>query len=270
MYEVIYPKSDILKKYIVSYNILKQTNSDTINYHAFPQLGTTIAFLNNANIIFENEKLEFSSKKNCIQALFFGKYLSPINIKYHNFVNEISVNFTAVGVNYFFKNYFTDIAPNNIQVFSNKESNLIPEKLFQYENDEIINHLETFLLLRFKHIDIYPIEQAVDLIQQDTSIKTIDLAKKVCLTEKTLSRNFKKIVGCKITVFKKIYKFRSAIQDKFKNNSTKNLTQLCFDNNFYDSPHFCREFKRIASINPKDFFNKVSSVGLDAYPYIFH
>ena len=269
MYQVIYPKSEILKKHIISFNILEGGNDfEKLTYLVFPQKGATIGIFKNADIEAEQTNINLKASSSGVSYGFLGKYLVPLELTYHHFIKEIGINFTATGINYFFDNYFTELAPNEIQILPKNQSPLQIEGLFD-DSELIIEKLEKALLAQYSPLDLVPIEKAVEFIQNDPAIQTKDLAKEVFLTEKTLNRNFQKYVGCTTTQYRKICKFRDSVNDFFQNKSEKTLTQICLDNFYYDSAHFHKEFNKIASFNPKDFFKKVSNIGKDDYPYIF-
>jgi AraC-like DNA-binding protein len=266
MYDLHYPISDKLKKHIVSYTILKPFE-ESIKYYAFPQQGVTIAFLQNSNLQFEDDKLSISEGKESMQLLLLGKYLHPLQIEYKKYVPEIAINFSETGANYFFENYFTMYAKNNIQV-SNTIENFEKDKLFLVDTLKSIHELENILLSRLSEpSSIENIEQAVQLIKKDNYILTKDLARQVHLSEKTLNRNFKKYVGCTTTQFKKISRFRNTIQSYFES-KIKNLTELCFENNYCDSPDFYRQISKISGFKPSDFFRDLTKIGEDNFPYI--
>ena len=197
-----------------------------------------------------------------------GRYLVPLEITYHNWIEEIAINFSPTGINYFFPNYFSEIAPNEIQLVAAKDSLIQLNGVFGNE-ETMVDKMEEALLAIYREIEIKQIENAVRLIEEDPTLKTKDLAEMVYLTEKTLNRNFQRFVGCTTTQFRKICKFRDSVDDFFRNRSEKTLTQICLDNFYYDSAHFHREFNKIATFNPKTFFDKVSNIGQDNYPYIF-
>lgn len=141
-------------------------------------------------------------------------------------------------------------------------------KLFSENKNQNLENLENYLLQLYRPIAISNVENAIRIVNENPSFQTSELAKKVFLTEKTLNRQFQKYVGCTISKYKQIVKFRNTIDDYFGNRS-QNLTALCHKNDYFDSPHFNKEIKKIAHFNPKDFFKNVTANGRDAYPYIF-
>lgn len=272
MYEVFKPKSEILKKHIVSFNILKKDiDFERINYFVFPQKGTTIGIFKNTKVDFNHSQINISNSKeeNC-KIVVFGKYLIPLYLQYESFVDEISINFTPTGINYFFDESMSAIAPNNIQLLENENWDFLPTVLFKQKNsNDRIEALELFLLKNLNNKELTSLEDVVTLFENDTEQKISKVAKTINLSERSINRYFKSYIGCSPAQFKKICRFRSAIENKFDDTENLNLTEICLNNNFYDSPHFTNEFKKLTNNNPRKFFSKVVKVGKDNYPYIF-
>lgn len=265
MYETVVPKTELLQKSIISIDVLRESgHAFPLKYYAFPQKGTTIVLLKNTDIAISDTEIRFSkSKINQVKILFLGKYLSPLKLVYEEFVAEIALNFSETGIHY----YFPKVSNKN-HIFDLEELKWEYTKLFSENKNQNLENLENYLLQLYRPIAISNVENAIRIVNENPSFQTSELAKKVFLTEKTLNRQFQKYVGCTISKYKQIVKFRNTIDDYFGNRS-QNLTALCHKNDYFDSPHFNKEIKKIAHFNPKDFFKNVTANGRDAYPYIF-
>lgn len=268
MYQISYPETEITKQHIVNYDKLREFDSrHPVKYFAFPQRGTTMFFLKNALVESNDHSIVISkSKEENVQVVFLGKYINPLFITYKDFVEEIAVNFNETGITYFFPEQWS--ASSLVQVLDATSIGLDAEQLFSSDNEASINYLEGYLTKRYSDLKISGVEKAIAIINNDPGCSVAHIAEKVFLTEKTLNRQFQKYVGCTISKYKSIIRFRSTIDTHFKN-SQLSLTELCLENNYFDSPHFYKEIKKIASFNPKDFFNKVEANGVGSYPYIF-
>lgn len=265
MYTVHKPKSEKLKKYITEFTILKKEAFKPINYLAFPHSVGSIVFLSGAEIDYKNSKVVIKkSEKNPPSVVALGKYIKPLHLFYENFVDEIGINFSPTGMNYFFDNNYDEIASKPFQFLSNDIWNEFSKNLFNEK--ERINILENFLLSQVKKKNLKKIEQIIEIQQNNTSIKIKDIALMMGISERTIGRLFNKHVGCTPIEFKKILRFRSSV---LMNNEKMNLTELCLNNTYYDSPHFTHEFKQLTSINPKVFFNILTKISDKEFPYIF-
>ena len=110
---------------------------------------------------------------------------------------------------------------------------------------------------------------ALIFMDNETDYQVSEVAEITGMNEKTMRRKFNQFVGCSPVLFKRIVRFRNAIDMKRLNEKYDSFTRLCHDNLFYDSSHFGREYRLFTGKNPKSFFSSVSFVGNSEYPYIF-
>ncbi|MFH1000399.1 MAG: helix-turn-helix domain-containing protein, partial [Bacteroidota bacterium] len=85
-------------------------------------------------------------------------------------------------------------------------------------------------------------------------IKTQKLSQEVCLGIKQFERIFSNYVGINPKKFTSIVRFQNILQMK-KNTNELNLSQLAFDNGYYDQAHFIHDFRSLTGLAPRDFFN---------------
>lgn len=267
MYDIYKPKSSILSQYISEFTILKKEGFRAINYIAFPHSVSAVAFFSGATINYNTSGIQIEkSDKEGTSVVALGKYLHPIHLSYQNAVNEIAINFKPTGINYFFDENYNKIAHLPFQIVNSNSWNTFSTKLFEIPITERIDAIESFLLSQLRSKNLIIIEQIIDWINQDLSIKVNDIAIKANVSERTVNRLFHTYLGCSPTIFKKIVQFRSSV---LMNNTEMNLTELCLTNDYYDSPHFTRAFKKLTSKNPRDFFKALSFVKKNKFPYIF-
>lgn len=266
------PKSAFLAKYIKNFSVFEKGCDLRINFAAFPHIGPALAFLRNGKLKITESHMEIIlTKEDHFNTIVLGKYTSPVFITYNGFVDEISINFTPLGINYFFDNNYSKIAPENFQNLNSRVWIDFAPKLFSTPDlEEQIDLLESFLLTQFRELNLEKLQQSVDLFMDKTNdYKVSEVAEITGINEKTMRRNFKKFVSCSPVVFKRIVRFRNTINIKSINNKLKNITRLGHENFFYDSSHFARECKLFTGRNPKSFFDNVSFLGNSSYPYIF-
>lgn len=269
MYKVFYPERDIHRFPIVNFDILEFFDKTPLRYYVFPQKGTTICFLKNAEVHVDGTHLEITrSSSDNRKALLLGKYIQPMTLVYQEFVEEIAVNFTETGIHYYFPDYYATLGKQPSFVTDISNLGIGPD--FSLETDEErITSLEESLATHYNVPDAAIVEKAITLLRMNPTMRIRELAENLFLTEKTLSRQFQRYVGCTTSRYKQIIKFRNTIDTYFSDRS-KNLTELCLENDYFDSPHFNKEIRKIALFNPKEFFKKVTATGQKDYPYIFH
>jgi len=269
MHHVIIPQDDLLRKHILSFNTLIEFDSNIpLSYYAFPQRGITMGFFKKSDITFIRNEIVISRNPFAKpKALLLGKYLGPLKITYQCHVEKISIHFDETGVNQFFENYFTCFAKNIIQIVELTVLKLDPVKLFSSLTFDRIAYLEEYLLRNFNPSTINHIEKVISMIWEFPSIPLCDLANHNFTTERTINRWCHKYVGCSISDFKRIVKFRKTTSQSFKDTEQR-LTDLCLDNGYFDSSHFYKHIKQTTGFNPKYFFQNVKKFGLENHIYI--
>jgi len=131
--------------------------------------------------------------------------------------------------------------------------NEIEEKLSVASTDkQRIKIVEYFLLTQLKDIKTDKlIIEAVKLIYQTKgTIRVKELNEKLCISQSPFEKRFRKIVGTTPKKFSSIIRF-NAVLDKL--NDTKSLTEICYENNFFDQAHFIKDFKHFTGQTPEEF-----------------
>ena len=266
------PKSEFLKKYVKDFSTFEKGCDLKINFAAFPPIGTVFAFLKNAEFKVNKEHLQIiPTLKNHFNSIILGKYTRPVFITYDGYVNEISVNFHPLGINYFFDDPYSVLAPGNFQQLNNSTWLDFGRELMNIDEiEKKLQMFEGFLIKKFKDPGLEKLQLAVDLLaSEEGDYKVSEVADAAGVNERTLHRLFLKFVGCSPIMFKRIARFRNVIRQDILRESLPNITALGYENNYYDSSHFVREYKTFTGKNPKLFFKDVEFLGNSSYPYIF-
>jgi AraC-like DNA-binding protein len=170
----------------------------------------------------------------------------------------ILIVFRPHGVKSFFNFPITELLNENLslQDLAINETKELEDKLFNSPNNkQRVIHLENFLIKRLIHNNEFErVEHAIKIIENSKGqIRAKDIAHEVCLGIKQFERMFSKYVGVNPKKFASIVRFRNVIQMKSKHK--KSMSQLAFDNGYYDQSHFIHDFKSLTGLTPKAFFN---------------
>lgn len=261
MIQLIKPNSEILKKHIEGFYLFNGKTTDSLKYLAFPHFNTGLSIFKGVTINRQqwNIKICESNKKN-INIEVLGKYTCPLLIEYLGKVEEISIIFKPLGVNRFFQAYFDQIAPEYSQELNNPLWTEFGVNYFK--NNWNLNQLESYLLSQLNDNQILDnLELSLQYLNGiKEEIPIADIAKLIGYNPKTFQRLFKKHVGCTPIEYKRICKFRNSIIAKFDSIEIKTLTDLSYENGFFDQSHFIKEFKKLTHHNPKDFFKSAKKV----------
>lgn len=264
MIKTIAPISPILSKYVECYYILESVPNSNFSYIAFPHFNSGLSFFKGAAICRKKWKIEISENTDAgVKIEILGKYLTPILLEYVGQIKEISIVFKPSGLNRFFKEDYFSLAPNFSQELSIDVWNKFGESLFS-SNDDICK-IEAFLLTQLcSNEGISRIENSLKLLENiKERISISEIANKIELNQKTFQRHFKKHMGCSPVEYRRICRFRSSLTNRLNNSHFKNLTEISYEEGFYDQSNFIKEFKKITNHNPKDFFKTTSIIDGD-------
>ena len=261
MIKTIAPSSPILKKYIECFYIYESNANSEFRYIAFPHFNTGLSFFKGASVQRQNWSVQISENtKVGVHIEILGKYTTPLFLEYKGKLREISIVFKPLGLNRFFTDNYLSLAPMFSQELIDEVWRKFGESLFSGDDD--IDKLESFLLSQFyDNQELFIIENSLTLLEnrnEQISISTI--AKKVRLNLKTFQRHFQKHLGCSPVEYRRICRFRSSITNKLNSSQLKNLTEITYEEGFYDQSYLIKEFRKITNHNPKDFFKAASKV----------
>ena len=270
LHHVYIPKSEELRKHILSFYVFNEHQSDAAySYYTFPNRGVIIGFFEQADIRPDGPHVSiYKDPKAASTTILVGKMLGPRHVTYHQPIRKISVHFNDGGVNHFYPNYFTEFAPNNIQLQPTAALGLDESQIFQPNLAQCMDNLERYFLSRLQPADTAMVEKAAALIWERPSISNTELALALATSEKTLSRKFKKQAGCKLSDCKRIAMFKKSVEDYF-GPTEKTLVELCYDNGLYDPSHFNKLFRDTTTFSPSTFFDRAKNMGDENQAYIF-
>ena len=264
MIKTIAPSSPILKKYIECFYIYEGKPNSTFKYVAFPHFNTGLSFFKGASVHRQNWSLQISENTDVrVHIEILGKYTTPVLLEYKGQLREISMVFKPAGLNRFFKDNYLSLAPKFSQELKNDVWGQFGESLFTGDDD--ISKIESFLLSQFcDNHELSSIENSLTLLENSNEqISISDIAIRVGLNLKTFQRHFQKHMGCSPVEYRRIYRFRSSLTNKLNNTQLKNLTEITYEEGYYDQSYLIKEFRKITNHNPKDFFKSASKVDGD-------
>lgn len=268
------PKSAQLKPLINEFNLLEYEPGSKVSYFAFPQKGSTICVMNNADVKFDEQAAWVTEKKDNFPILLLGKYIKPVQLTYQPIIDELAINFTPLGINYFFGPAFSELAPNPYyQLLNLSEWKVLGPAFFAAATrDDQQAILEDFLIKQLNHKRIEqlePMEKAVAKLQQDTEVSVTEVANTYGMSIRTFERLFKKYAGCSPVQFRRIIRFRKSLEVRQELKTFETLTEVALESDYYDSSHFGREYRLLTGESPRSFFDSISFQQASKYPYKF-
>lgn len=241
---------DKLKDYI-KYYVVSEMDLES-EYKVFPSSGLVVGF---------QYKGQISSIKDKTINKLTSAGITGITDSYKIFKNSdnigtVLVYFTEIGFTHFSSrpaNELFNVITSLDDIFEKNKVNEVEEKLAATSTDkQRINIVEQFLLSHLKDIQADKlIVEAVKLIYQSNgTIRIKELNEKLFISQSPFEKRFRKVVGTTAKKFASIVRFNSVLDNL---NETKTLTEICYENNFFDQAHFIKDFKQFTGDTPENF-----------------
>lgn len=235
-----------IKYYVVSENEL------TNEYKVFPSSGLVIGFQYKGQLATINSNTE--DKLN-------SAGITGMADRYKIFKNTadigtILVYFTEIGFTHFAShpaNELFNLSLSLEDVFDNKSVTEVEEKIAIATTDkQRIKVVEQFLVSQLRDIQTDKlIVEAIKLIYQTNgTIRVKELNEKLFISQSRFEKRFRKVVGTTAKKFASIVRFNAVLDNL---NETKTLTEICYENNFFDQAHFIKDFKQFTGDTPENF-----------------
>lgn len=245
-----YFPAEPLKPYI-KYLVVAEDEMEK-EYKVFPSAGLVIGF-------------QYKGKLAAVQ----GKEEKPlasagitgISDRYKIFKNTagigtILVYFTETGFTHFASHPAHELFNLSLSIdnlFEKSKVTEVEEKLAAATTDkQRISLVERFLLSQLKDLRTDKlIVEAVRLIYQSKgTIRIRELNEKLLISASPFEKRFRKVVGTTPKKFASIVRFNTVLAGL---HHTKSLTEICYENNFFDQAHFIKDFKQFTGDTPEKF-----------------
>ena len=150
-----------------------------------------------------------------------------------------------------------DLAAVPLNKLFGKDGKEIERKVLSANtNSERINLVESFLINRLANEEL--IDQVVKSTIEAISIANgqlsiNELSKYSRLNRRVLARKFSLTVGLNPKQFSKIIRLQTALKTLL-NKKVFKLTDLAYENEYFDQAHFIKDFKEFTGLTPKEFY----------------
>lgn len=191
--------------------------------------------------------------------LLLGQITEPFYIEPTGYVNIFSVRFYPYGFANFIDLPLNELANTETplqQLFGKENAKQLNQAIIHAKTvNERIEIIETFLLNRLNNeatIDNI-VKSTIDAMLSSNGSKPLnailgdDLKKR-----RQLERNFKKQIGISPKQLSKAIRLQAALK-LLLNQTSESLTNIAYENDYYDQPHFIKDFKQFTGITPKAF-----------------
>jgi AraC-like DNA-binding protein len=235
-----------IKHFVVSENVLEN------EYKVFPSSGLVIGF---------QYKGQLSAVNNEAVHKLSTAGITGISDSYKVFRNSANIGtvlvfFTEIGFTHFTSHPTNELFNQSISldhIFNKNDIGQIEERLALVDSDkQRIQVVEKFMLSQLKDIQTDKlIVEAVKLIYHSRgTIRIKELNDKLAISQSPFEKRFRKVVGTTPKKFASIVRFNTVL-DNLK--GTKSLTEICYENGFFDQAHFTKEFRQFTGESPENF-----------------
>lgn len=228
-------------------------DTDSLDYLTFPDNYFIISACQNVSFSRENNRIGIDrSKEENVVIDFVSRCNSPVEVHYTKSINEVTIYFKPLGIYHFFNSYECKLLQN--EIISSEFKDFMKIILSETDQNIQIEELENYWLSKFNEKDLNKIEEIFQ--DFDSDLKIEEIAEKHLISRQYLNKICTKYLGKPASEFRKIQRFRNSV---IQNKNVKNLTELSYENLFYDQSHFIKDFKDLTKIQPKKFFENVNT-----------
>lgn len=235
-----------VKYFVISENFEEQT------YKVFPGTGLVIGLQYKGSLSLLNDDLETKLSSTGVTGISSGFKV----FKNSAGIGTILIYFTEVGFAHFTAVPANELFNQSISldyVFDKNKVQEVEERLSTVNSDEQrIKIVENFLLSQLKEVENDKlIIEAVRLIYHARgAIKISALIDKLHISQSPFEKRFRRLVGTSAKKFASIVRFNSVLSNLAVD---KSLTEICYENNFFDQAHFIKDFKQFTGDTPENF-----------------
>jgi AraC-like DNA-binding protein len=173
-----------------------------------------------------------------------------------------SISFLPQGLSQFFSlpihellNINASLKYINKELYEELEGKLSASVSFQEKIDITERYFINLLANNNRRFEFLRIDNIIELIRRTKGNISIDkLASDSCLSRKQFERTFLEYIGISPKQYLKIIRLQAAIDHKSKNKQIS-LTNLAYENGYYDQSHFIHDFRTMTGLTPKQFFD---------------
>lgn len=145
---------------------------------------------------------------------------------------------------------------NTEELFGNIAKKFLRKVKACLDTEQMFDEVETVFLDNILIRDLSLITKAIELIEINSGhLEITELSKRLGVSDRTIRNHFYNYIGCSPKEYFRIVKLKHiAYQLK---HSESSLTDIAYDNNYFDQAHFIREVKGITGQSPNQLRKEI-------------
>ena len=273
--KVYSPSHPLLKKYIESIYILTHTSEEEpAKYITFPSIFTIVSSSEKSRAITKGNQLIIGQcDDNEVETNLVSDFNKPVYVQYEGKINEITIYFKPLTINAFLEQDLSHYNSSNFSEFSPFEDyRKAMIDILSLQNDtEKIEAVEKYWLSKLIGFQHNFLENVLSEMMGDENdaLTITELCKKNHISRTTLNKHFDRHICKTPSQFKKILRFRNAVNKYASNTTRNNLTDIAYGVDYFDQSHMIREFKSVTGFSPKVFFEKTTTLEKKQIHWLF-
>nr|WP_315248509.1 AraC family transcriptional regulator [uncultured Flavobacterium sp.] len=262
--KVYSPLNPLLKKYIECIYILTHTSEEKpAKYITFPSIFTIVSISEKSKTINKgNELIIGQCDDNNLETNLVSNFNKPVYVQYEGKINEITIYFKPLAINSFLGqelNHYNSSDFSEFLPFEDYRKAMI--EILSLQNDtEKIEAVESYWLSKLIGFEHHFLETILSemMCEENDALTITELCKKNAISRTTLNIHFDRHICKTPSQFKKILRFRNAVNKYASHKTRNNLTDIAYGVDYFDQSHMTREFKSVTGLSPKVFFKKTT------------
>ncbi|MAU70766.1 MAG: AraC family transcriptional regulator [Pseudozobellia sp.] len=210
-------------------------------------------------LIFQANKKSFLTEKNqeLPQLFLYGQTTRHTVHKAMENFHNIGVYFQPTALKSLFGIDAYELKDKHIDIIGLMGTNITEQLLNAATPQQRIKILSTFFNKQAEQrkTENKKVVFAIKQLQMGISLPTVQ--NELNITERSLERYFKQYVGISPKLYARINRFQTALETLRKSNFDS-LTDIAYQNNYFDQSHFIRDFKEFAGTTPKHFLHQAN------------
>ena len=197
-----------------------------------------------------------------------GQPVKASELTYSGEISVLGINFHPHALRSVFGIAANELTNTGIDLTSihTKQSISLSEQLVNEETVEgRIKMLSNYLLYQHQHNirqTDETVKYAIALIAQSKgNLSLKELRQKLQISERGLERRFSQAIGISPKLFTRIIRFQETL-DQLRTNSYDKLSDIAYENEYFDQSYFIRVFKEFTGFSPLEFKKSMQSNGV--------
>lgn len=268
------PRNRLLQNYIECfYTLTRKPEEKDDLYITFPNLFSILCLNRHSRIkMIERVRTVRHCPDNELESNMVCYFANSEHIRYQGEADEICIYFKPLAINAFLERKLRYYVKTPFAEFNPFEDyRLRMKEIFALERGETrIRALEDYWVS--KHVGFrHPfLPRIVDeMLENDCSFSLSEIARRIGISRTTLVKYFDQYLCTTPSHFKKIARFRNAMEHHRHKFSQENLTDISADADYFDQSHMIKDFKSLTEYSPKPFFSKISQLEDGRINWIF-